>query len=297
MADRSSLGPKVVAIGGGHGLSTTLRAVRTYAGSITAIGTVADDGGSSGRLRRELGILPPGDLRRALVALAAEGNVWADAFEHRFEGADLDGHALGNLVLVALTEALGDFVAALDEAGRLLGACGRVLPSTVDRVVLEADVDGRPVVGQVAVATALGRIARVGLEPPDARAVPDAVEALRAADQVVLGPGSLFTSVLAVLVVPALREAREGTAGRVVLVGNVCPDVETASLDAADHLAAVLAHGGRVDTLLAAEPGGLGIDPDRIRALGSELVAADVADPTLGVHDERRLAPVLAALL
>ena len=133
-------GPAVVALGGGHGLAVALRAAREYAGSITAVVSVADDGGSSGRLRRDLGVPPPGDIRRCLVALSSEDTVWTEAFEHRFSGGDLDGHALGNLILVGLAESLGSFSAALDEAGRLLRTVGQVLPATVEPVVLKAEL-------------------------------------------------------------------------------------------------------------------------------------------------------------
>ena len=290
--------PRVVAIGGGHGLANALRAVRTYAGSVTAVVTVADDGGSSGRLRRDLGIVPPGDLRKALVALADEHATWPRTFEHRFDDGELAGHAVGNLVLAALFETTGDVVAALDEAGRLVGASGRVLPATVDSVVLKADVDGHVVEGQVAVATAPGRINRVEVVPADARAVPDAITAIAAADQVVLAPGSLFTSVIAVLVVEGLADAVRTAPGRVVQVGNLRPQhAETAGMDAVEHLEAIRAHGGRVDTYLAPAHGELTIDEARIRGLGASVVTADVADPGAIEHDPRRLAMALAPLL
>jgi uncharacterized cofD-like protein len=288
----------VVAIGGGHGLANALRAIRRYAVGITAVVTVADDGGSSGRLRRDLGILPPGDLRKALVAMADEQAVWPRTFEHRFDDGDLAGHAVGNLVLAALFETMGDPVAALDEAARLVGACGRVLPATTEVVVLKADVDGHAVEGQVAVATAPGRINRVEVVPADARPVPDALAAIAAADQVVLAPGSLYTSVLAVLVVEGLVEAVRSAPGRVVQVGNLrTQHAETAGMDAADHLAAILDHGGRVDTYLAPDPGDLAVDTARIRSLGAESVRADVADAGAVEHDPDRLAIALAALL
>ena len=291
-------GPRVVAIGGGHGLSNALRAIRTYAGQLTAIVTVADDGGSSGRLRRDLGILPPGDLRKALVSMSDESGVWSRAFEHRFDDGELAGHALGNLVIAALFETTGDPVRALDEAGRILGACGRALPATTEPVVRKADVDGRAVEGQVAVATAPGRIRRVEVVPADAPAVPDAIAAIAAADQIVLAPGSLYTSVIAVLAVDGFAAALQHARGRVVQVGNLRhQDAETAGLDAADHLAAVLDHGGRVDVFLAAVPGVLAVDGDRIRDLGAALATADVGDPGAAEHDPDRLAIALAALL
>jgi uncharacterized cofD-like protein len=300
-------GPRVVALGGGHGLAVALRAVRQYAGSITAVVSVADDGGSSGRLRRDLGVPPPGDLRRCLVALAADDTVWARAFEHRFTGGELEGHALGNLVLVGLTETLGSFPAALAEAGRLLGGVGTVLPATTEPVVLHATTaapagsgalgGARRVEGQVAVANTPG-IRRVAIAPADPEVPPGVLEALAGADQVVLAPGSLYTSVLPPLLVPAIREAIAAGPGRVVQVANLRPQVpETAGLDATDHLDAVLEHGVRVDTFVYEEHGVLAADADRIAAHGVRPVAAGVARPDGGAHDPVRLAITLRALV
>jgi uncharacterized cofD-like protein len=303
VTDAPRSGPSVVALGGGHGLAVVLRAVQRYAGSVTAVVSVADDGGSSGRLRRELGVAPPGDLRKCLVALADPHSVWAEAFEHRFGGSELGGHALGNLVLVGLTESLGDLGRALDEAGRVLGARGRVRPATVDRVVLKAEIDGpgreaASVEGQVAVMQHRGRIRRVGLVPADARAHPDAVAAIAAADQIVLAPGSLFTSLLPVLVVPELRDAIRSAGGQVVQVSNLEPQVpETEGLDAVDHLRAVLEHGARVDILLAPSDGRLRADEAAVRESGVRPVVARLAEPNGRVHDPARLAQALADLL
>ncbi|HSO95376.1 MAG TPA: uridine diphosphate-N-acetylglucosamine-binding protein YvcK [Acidimicrobiia bacterium] len=294
MSDR----PRVVALGGGHGLAVVLRAAREYAGDITAVVSVADDGGSSGRLRRDLDVYPPGDLRKCLVALAGPGNPWAGAFEHRFTAGELDGHALGNLILVGLAETLDDPVAAIDEAARLLGAVGRVRPATAEPVVLKADIEGSSVQGQVAVMTDEGRIRRVELVPRDAAAHPDAVAAIAAADQVVLAPGSLYTSLLSVLVVPELRAAVAAAPGRVVQVCNLRPQPpETTGLDAADHLRAVLDHRGRVDTFLYEQGGALPVDDDQIRAWDVEPVAAGLAGRSGLVHDPARLAQALADLL
>jgi uncharacterized cofD-like protein len=298
-----SKGANVVALGGGHGLAVALRAIRTYAQTTTAIVSVADDGGSSGRLRRELDVPPPGDLRKCLVALADPDNLWAGAFEHRFDGGDLHGHALGNLVLVGLADTLGDFGAAIDEAARLLGAVGRVLPATTERVVLKAQVDseapgGSSVEGQVAVASTHARIRRVDLVPGDARAHPDAVTAIAGADQVVLAPGSLFTSVLPVLAVAELRDAVASTPARVVQICNLRPELpETEGLDAADHLRAVVEHGGRVDTFLYQDHGLLPCDSAAVEALGATAVPSDVATASGLVHDPGRLAAALHDLL
>jgi uncharacterized cofD-like protein len=284
-----------------------LRAARRYAGSLTAVVTVADDGGSSGRLRRELGVLPPGDLRRCLVALAGDDTLWAPAFEHRFAGGELDGHALGNLVLVGLTQTLGSFTLALEEAGRLLGAVGTVLPATDQPVVLHATAREpasqggarslRRVEGQVAVANTPG-IRRVALEPADPAPPAAVLDALAAADQVLLAPGSLYTSVLPPLLVPATRAAIAAGRGRVVQVANLRPQVpETAGLDATDHLEAVLEHGIRVDSFVYEEHGELAADPRRVAGWGVEPVPAQVARDDGLAHDPVRLALSLRALV
>jgi uncharacterized cofD-like protein len=279
-----------------------LRAVRRYAGSITAVVSVADDGGSSGRLRRDLGVPPPGDIRRCLVALAGDDPVWTAAFEHRFREGELEGHALGNLILVGLAETQGSFPAALEEAGRLLKAVGRVLSATVEPVTLKAELADREVEGQVAVANSHG-IRRIELVPSDAVATPAAVDAIGRADQVIYAPGSLYTSVLPVLCVQELRSAVARSGARVVQVANLRPQApETTGLDAEAHLEAVLAHGARVDVFLyqTASPalaGGLRADPERIRQLGVEPVAAAVARPDGLAHDPRQLAKALCALL
>jgi uncharacterized cofD-like protein len=302
--------PAVVALGGGHGLAVALRAIRQYAGSITAVVNVADDGGSSGRLRRDLGVVPPGDMRTCLVALAAEANPWSEALQYRFGGGELDGHALGNLVLVGLTETFGDLAAALDEVGRLLGAVGRVRPATTEQVVLKAHVDkeahvdkvqspvsGQDLIeGQVAVANAPGRIRHVEIVPGDVPAHPDAVAAIAAADQIVLAPGSLYTSLLPVLAVRELREGMAAARARVIQVCNLRPQLpETEGLDAVDHLQAVADHGVRVDAFLYQREGELRCDEEAVRALGSEPISADVAIGPL--HDPAKLASALRDLL
>lgn len=283
-------GPRVVAIGGGHGLAATLRAARRYAGDITAIVSVADDGGSSGRLREALGIPAPGDIRRCLVALSEPESLWATTFEHRFEAGELEGHAVGNLVIAGLTAATGDFVAALDHAARLLGAVGRVLPATTTPVVLKATAAGGVVQGQVRVART-GRIANVGLVPPDPDAPPAVVEALARADQVLLGPGSLFTSVLAAVAVPDIRDALATTSARRVYVCNLRPQVpETDGYDVAAHVEALLAHGVEVDAVVC--------DPAQlpVGTLATPCVERPLARPDGLAHDPDRLAVALAEL-
>ena len=290
--------PSLVALGGGTGLAATLRAVRGFADPVTAVVSVADDGGSSGRLRRERGLPPPGDLRKCLVALAREGSPWGPVMAHRFRGGTLDGHALGNLVIAGLTETLGDFTAAIEEVARLLEVKGTVVPATTEPVVLKADVDGQPVEGQVAVAASRGRVGHVGIVPADARAPAQAVQAIVEADLVVLAPGSLFTSLIPVVCVQDLQGALAATPARVVQVCNLRPQIpETEGLTATDHLRAVLDHGGRVDVFLYDPGGRLPVEEDEIRALGAEPVAAAVGDPTGAVHDPDRLGGALQSLV
>ena len=288
---------RVVALGGGHGLAATLGAARRYADELCAIVSVADDGGSSGRLRAAFGIPPPGDLRKCLVALADPASLWTAAFEHRFDAGELQGHAFGNLVLAGLAESTGDFEKALAEAGRLLGAVGRVVPATTEPVVLKAVVrgpagdGGGSITGQVAVGSSEG-IAGVFLVPADARAPAAALRALAEADQVVVGPGSLFTSVLAVVVVPAIREALARTPARKVYVCNLRPQLpETAGYDVAAHVDALRAHGLDIDVVLC--------QPDSLPVglLDVECVQRPVALPDGTGHDPALLAAALQDLL
>jgi uncharacterized cofD-like protein len=285
-------GPRVVGMGGGHGLAATLRAARLYAGELCAIVSVADDGGSSGRLRRAFGIPAPGDLRRCLVALAAESpddeaGLWARAFEHRFESGELSGHALGNVIIAGLAAVTGSFGGGLDEAARLLGAVGRVYPATAEPVELKAMAGGREVQGQVALDRA-GRVSHVSIVPADAAPPRPALDAIAAADQIVLGPGSLFTSVVAVVAVPAIRAALAASQARIVYVANLGATVETPGFDVAAHVAALDDHGVRPDVVVA--------DPSAI-ALGDvkvPLITAAVSDGS--GHDPAALAEVLADL-
>ncbi len=284
---------KAVALGGGRGLHATLSALRRLTPDVTAVVTVADDGGSSGRLRRELGLLPPGDLRKALAALAGEddeNSLWSTVFQHRFGGTGaLAGHAVGNLVLAALLEILGDPLAALDEAARLLGLRGRVLPMCTEPLDIEADVVGldedpaavRRIRGQVAVATTPGQVRRIRLhtaaEPGGVpKACTAAVQAVLDADVVLLGPGSWFTSVLPHLLVPELHEALIDTAASRIVVLNLVPQPgETAGFSPERHLDVLCEHAPRlrVDAVIAdadSVP-----TPDRLRraadALGARL--------------------------
>ncbi len=314
-----SAGPRVVAIGGGHGLSACLQAVQSYASSITAIVAVADDGGSSGRLTHSVDVPPPGDIRRCLLAMSPEPSIWSELFTFRFEGAsddpadltprDVAGHSLGNLILAALFHLTGDFPTAVERAGELLGSLGRVIPASPHRMYLSAQVGGRMVEGQVAVARARGGIEKLFLEPADAEASPSAVEAIEQADQILLGPGSLFTSVLAAVAVPGIAEAINRSEGRIVFVLNlVTQDGETFHLSGAGHVEAVHTHGGliRSGTVLAHQgplrvPEGLQrVELDEVNAaiLGWNLATADVVDRVADwpAHDVIRLGQALSTL-
>jgi uncharacterized cofD-like protein len=286
-------GPRVVAVGGGHGLAATLRAARSYAGEITAIVSVADDGGSSGRLRRQLGIVPPGDLRKCLVALAGDGALLAEVFEQRFESDadELTGHALGNLVIAGLMAAAGNVQAGLDEAARLLDARGRVVPAADEPVVLKASAGAGEVEGQTAVSDTPG-ILRVSLVPADVTAPVAARAALAAADQVVVGPGSLFTSVLAAVAVPGIASGIRDSPARTVYVANLRPQAaETEGYDVADHVAALAAHGVEVDVVVA-DTGAIGLG-----RLDVAVVEVPLAKANGLAHDPDRLASALAGLV
>jgi uncharacterized cofD-like protein len=281
-------GPVVVALGGGHGLAASLAALRHLTDRLTAVVTVSDDGGSSGRLRRELGVLPPGDLRMALSALCDDsewGELWRDVMQHRFASAGaLHDHAMGNLLIVTLWELLGDPVAGLDWVARLLGARGRVLPMAgvpmdIEATVLGIDPDDpdtlTTVRGQVALATTPGRVAGVRLVPEEPPACPQAVDAVAEADWVVLGPGSWFTSVLPHLLVPDLSAALQATRARRCVTLNLGPQVgETEGFAPETHLEVLAAHAPdlRIDAVLA--------DPSSVDDINS---LADVA-ATMGAR-------------
>jgi uncharacterized cofD-like protein len=305
---------RVVALGGGHGLAASLQALRRITNDVTAVVTVADDGGSSGRLRQELDALPPGDLRMALAALAGDdewGRTWERLLQHRFDGGGpLAGHAVGNLLLVGLTEVTGDPVRALDLTAKLLGTDGRVLPMTTERIEIVAEVAGlnadpqhiTEVRGQVEVATTPGRVCAVRLDPADPPATPEAVDAIANADWVVLGPGSLFTSMVPHLLVPGLREAITKTAARRLLVLNLVAQTgETSGFTPAAHLNAVAAHVPDLpfDCVLA-DASVLDRDGlmDAAADLGATVRFAPVAaDGPAGRHDATRLAAAYADLM
>jgi uncharacterized cofD-like protein len=302
-------GCRVVALGGGHGLAQALLAVQAYAGEITAVVSVADDGGSSGRLAPALGIPPPGDCRRALLALSPDSSPWRQAVCHRFEAGDVAGHSLGNLILAALAADEDGLEGALATLGLLLGARGRVIPAAPVSLTLQATVDGAEVTGQVAVALARGSLGELRVLPPEAAASPSAVEALAAADQVVVGPGSLFTSLAAALVVPGMVEAVNASPGRLVYVCNLTTqDGETVGMDGADHVAALCRVTGlrAPDVMVANDapfPVPSGVDAvvaerEGVESRGTRLETAGLADPGAAwpQHDPARLGAVLRRL-
>lgn len=308
-------GPRVVALGGGHGLHASLSALRRVTRNLTAVVTVADDGGSSGRLRKEFGGLPPGDLRMALAALCRGdqwGQTWSRVVQHRFASdGPLDGHALGNLLIVSLSQQMGEPIAALDWVGRLLGAQGRVLPMCprplgIRAKVRERDAHGRTRVrvvdGQVAVASATGQVLSVQIVPEDPPACPESLAAVGDADWVVLGPGSWFTSVLPHLIVPELADALVSTRARKVVALNLVPQPgETEGFSPEKHLAVLAEHAPdlRIDAVVADErvTDDENVLAEAAKELGAELVLAKVgrSDGTPR-HDPRRLASVYRAL-
>ena len=316
-SDRAGSGKAIVALGGGHGLYATLSAARRLSSNITAVVTVADDGGSSGRLRAELGVIPPGDLRMALAALAGTDDgidIWTETVQHRFGGTGaLAGHSVGNLIIAGLTEVLGDPVAALDQLARVLRTNGRVLPMAPIALAIEADVSGleadprvsRCIRGQVAVATTPGKVRRVRLLPSDPPACPDALSAIDHADLVVLGPGSWFTSVIPHVLVPELLDALVTTRATKVLVLNLAAEPgETAGFSAERHLHVLSQHAPafKVDHVVV-DSGSVPEGRERehlMRAAGqlrAQVTFADVSEPGTNRHHEGKLAAVLGQLL
>jgi len=275
--------PRIAALGGGTGLSALLRGMKRAPVDITAVVTVADDGGSSGRLRRELGVLPPGDIRNCLVALADDESLMGRLFQHRFADGDLSGHPFGNLFLAALSEVTGSFDHAVRECSRVLKIRGEVLPSTLAQIRLWAErVDGEVVSGETRIAGGTGPCRRVWLDPkPPAH--PPAVEAVRRADLVLLGPGSLFTSVLPHLAIPELAQAVAETDALRVYVCNVMTQPgETDDYTVGDHLDAIQAHIGHqlFDYVIVND----GEIPEQVHQMyaekGSKAVSVDMEEMT-----------------
>lgn len=316
---RRSRGPRIVAIGGGTGLPHLLSGLKAYTDKLTAVVTVADDGGSSGRLRRDLHILPPGDLRNCLVALAETEPLMAELFQHRFsrQGA-LSGHSFGNLFIAALTEVTGDFGEALRASSKVLAVSGQVLPVTLDDVRLHAVMaDGRKVQGESRITATGGPIQRLSLEPADARPNPEALQAIAQADAIVLGPGSLYTSILPNLLVPGVAKAVERSGALKIHVCNVMTQPgETDGYSVSSHVRAlktqtgldladyVVANTEPVPAALASRYAAQGqypvaVDRDAIEALGVRLVKARLLEEKAGWvrHHPGRLARTIIRMI
>lgn len=306
-------GPKIVAIGGGTGLSTLLRGIKEYTTNVTAIVTVADDGGSSGRLRRELGVLPPGDFRNCLAALADAEPLMTKLFQYRFsEGSGLDGHSFGNLFIVAMSGVTGSFEQAIRESGRVLAVRGQILPSTIENVTLCAELaDEVHVEGESQISLSTKAIKRVYLQPEFPMAYPEAIRAILDADFIVVGPGSLYTSILPNLLVHDLASALLASNALKVYVCNVATQRgETDDFTVKDHVEALLRHlpenpfhyvlaNDKVGAVLPAHWHVNQVAPseDDLKLDGVEVVQADVVDPKNPLrHDPKKLAQALMRL-
>ncbi len=312
---RRGRGPAIVVIGGGHGQSALLRGLKACTANLTAIVTVADDGGSSGRLREELGILPPGDFRNCIAALSDDESMMTRLFQYRFRSrAELNGHSFGNLFISAMAGVTGSFEAALEESSRVLAVRGRVLPSTLEAVTLVADVQGvegppRRVYGESRIPQEGGRILRVMLEPEQPRAYPGAVQAILGAEMIVIGPGSLYTSLLPNLLVPEIAEALRATrAPRVYVCNVVTQPGETEGYSAEDHLQALEQHVGTgLFTHIVvnlppegSEPpqGSTWVAPEVLPRPGLTRIPAQLGDArNPWQHESLRLADVVMSLL
>jgi len=310
-------GIKAVAIGGGTGLPIALKSLRQYAEKVTAIVSVADDGGSSGRLRKDIGILPPGDIRNCLVALADDKRM-ADLFRYRFKhGNGITGHSLGNLIIAALADLHGGFDKGVLAAAELLLVQGQVLPSTIGNVtLLAATVNDEPIIGQVKIAETTSPIKSVHLDPPNVDAYPAAVEAILEADQIVIGPGSLFTSILPNLIVPGIGKTLAKTKAIKIYVCNVMTQPgETDLFSASDHVRAIISHGtvdwvdvvvinscpvpaDKISLYAENRRYAVPIDARNIESLGIKVVLADVLDESKpSCHEYAKLAKVLQKLV
>jgi uncharacterized cofD-like protein len=326
-ASAPAAGPEITAIGGGTGLSAILRGLKAHVGSprlgrLTGVVTVTDDGGSSGRLRQEFGVLPPGDIRNCIVALAEEEDLLARLFQYRFpNGGGLVGHSFGNLFLTALTGITGDFYQAILTAESILSVRGKIYPATLTDVRLRGHgVSGRVYEGETAVGGSGEELARIELDPPAPPAFPAAVTALESADAILLGPGSLYTSILPNLLIPGIRQAIAKSKAPVILLLNLMTQPgETDGMMGPDHLAAVqqlsgqLSGDGLVVTVLANStpiPGQLlthyaetnsepvAVERETLERMGARVVEADVLAPgDLIRHDPEKLAGAVLDLL
>lgn len=313
---RKRRGPRIAVIGGGHGLSVLIRGLRNYSNNITAIVTVADDGGSSGKLRKSFGILPPGDIRNCLAAMSNDEAMLTQLFQYRFPNGSsgLDGHSFGNLFISALSDITGSFEEAVAESGRVLSVSGRVLPSTLHNVQLVADVmlphlsSEVRVSGESQIPETNGKVRRVWLEPNSPPAFPQAIKALLAADVIVIGPGSLYTSLLPNLLVPDIADAIRSSRALKLYVCNVATQVgETEGYSCEDHINAITDHAGKgLFEIVIANNNFNGELPDGIEwiikdeqlNMYSAVYASDLIDPTMPWrHDGEALSRVIIDLL
>ena len=300
-------GPSITVIGGGHGLSVLLRGIKSSTNNVSAVVTVADDGGSSGRLREELGIIPPGDLRNCLVALADTEPLMEKLFQYRFEGnTALAGHSFGNLFIAAMNEVTGDMETALKESSKVLAVKGRVIPASKESVRLDAVMtDGTVVEGESQIPEAHKKIRRVQLFPKKVEAVPAAIEAIENADAIILGPGSLYTSIMPNLLVDGVAKAlRTSRAIKIYICNVMTQPGETDNYTASAHAKAILDHAGKgaIDYVLvnsaplpqefldANNAAQVEVDEDKINAMGMGLIKSDlISDTDAGRHDPDKL--------
>jgi uncharacterized cofD-like protein len=310
---RLERGPNIVAIGGGTGLSTLLRGIKLYTSNITSIVTVGDDGGSSGRLRQQQGIIPPGDIRNCIAALADEEQLLTALFQYRFKGAsDLGGHSFGNLFLTAMCHVTGDMMSAIKESSTVLNIRGRVLPSTLEQITLVATLaDGSEVRGESHIPEAQQAIKHLRCEPDNPQPLPEAIEAIRNADLILYGPGSLYTSVLPNLLIPDIQAALlQSRAAKLYICNAMTQPGETDDYSAAQHVETLLHHTGNprlVDAVLLnltlpdalveryQSVGGHPVahDDERLAQLGVEVLRRQVVpldENTIIRHDPKRLA-------
>lgn len=304
-------GPKIVAVGGGTGLSMLLKGIKKITNNVTAIVTVGDDGGSSGRLREEMGILPPGDIRNCIAALADDEDLVTKLFQYRFKsGEGLEGHSFGNLFLTALIAITGDMVRAVKESSNVLSIRGRVLPATLDDMKLAAEFeDGRIVNGESNIPEAHGKIKRLFTNPSDCQPLEDAIQAIKDADLIILGPGSLYTSVIPNLLVKQIAKEIEASSAKKIYVCNIMTQPgETDDYTVSDHLNAIISHAGKVmDAVLvndslpdnlaekykAANSIPVKLDVDNIKKIGVRIVSKKLIEDSkegLVRHSSNRVA-------
>jgi uncharacterized cofD-like protein len=304
-------GPKIVVVGGGTGLSTLLRGLKEYTGNITAIVSIADDGGSSGRLQRELGVLPPGDIRKNIAALADAEPLMSRLFEYRFsEGEGLEGHSFGNLFIVAMTEVAGNFQEAVRETSRVLAVRGQILPATLSALTICARTDTGTIVRGESAITEHGHVKEIFLDPPAIQANPDAIRAILQADLIVCGPGSLLTSVLPNMLVEGIRRAIEVSPALKVYVCNVATQHgETDAYKVSDHFNTLKEHlkgvspfdfvlaNSNTDAVLPEELHSEPVRIDTVNLDGARVMKADVVSiENRYRHDSKKLADALIRL-